>query len=120
MNLASTIRLLAGGPGSGCKGSNCGRPIGGSVRWKTGYVSKFLKSKFIDVHVDDIRRNPTNGRLNAEIVGKYAEQMRSGKTIVAPQGYAIGNGKYELNDGHHRFAAAKKIGEKIVKLQVVR
>jgi hypothetical protein len=26
MNLESTIRIFAGGPGSGCRGSNCGRP----------------------------------------------------------------------------------------------
>lgn len=28
MNLTSTIELHAGGPGSGCKGPNCGRPKG--------------------------------------------------------------------------------------------
>ncbi len=32
MNLATTIWLYAGGPGSGCAGPNCGRPSTGVVR----------------------------------------------------------------------------------------
>lgn len=32
MRLASAMELLAGGPGSGCHGNNCGRPLGRHIR----------------------------------------------------------------------------------------
>ena len=37
MNLESTITIHAGGPGSGCKGTNCGRPRTGNKQNRTSY-----------------------------------------------------------------------------------
>jgi hypothetical protein len=46
MNLQTAITLLAGGPGSGCHGPNCGRPIkeGDTVTMKPGTSSYHPKS----------------------------------------------------------------------------
>lgn len=39
MNLASTIEIYGGGPGSGCQGPNCGRPEGSVPKEVTDYVN---------------------------------------------------------------------------------
>lgn len=46
MNLVATLSLLAGGPGSGCQGPNCGRPI-----TSKGYKGMVRKLERIGVHI---------------------------------------------------------------------
>lgn len=46
MNLQQTVDILAGGPGSGCNGPNCGRPLGhGGAHGKARVGGKFTKQQ---------------------------------------------------------------------------
>ena len=46
MNLATTISIMAGGPGSGCNGPNCGRPLTAALkRWSAESSDKFNQER---------------------------------------------------------------------------
>lgn len=50
MNLKASISLYAGGPGSGCRGDNCGRKAGAKVLETTELKSTdALKSKLLEL-----------------------------------------------------------------------
>lgn len=109
MRLASTIELQAGGPGSGCKGPNCGRH--GNVTWTKPSDAKRGKL----VLVDSNHLYPTQNRFVERQIEDLKNKIQSGQvqslpalTVTKVKGEP---GTYWVWDGHHRWTGAERAGE---------
>lgn len=80
MNLASTIAIYAGGPGSGCRGSNCGRPAGPGTN--SPFVLKFRDEQGWNDTTPGSRRNPIEV---GDDVKRAVKLVRQGKHVVVNQ-----------------------------------
>jgi len=149
MNLAQTIRIFGGGPGSGCQGPNCGRKSEGkSLDWKErpitypdktndvfrdavhDYVAGTLG---IDVTPDQIskafieheREFPIDKAVDTQ-GGSFDAQQVAKYINDIKEGkpfeaitLALVGGKAYVVDGHHRIDAAKHLGLKTIPASVV-
>jgi hypothetical protein len=73
MNLAATMEMFFGGPGSGCRGPNCGRPAGGEVaehfHKEAEWIDPTPGSRFNPINVgDDVKRAAKLIRENKHVV----------------------------------------------------
>lgn len=122
MNLQSTIELFAGGPGSGCKGPNCGRPsTGGSLISRSG-----LGKTELDIHPRTVTQvNKILSRIGVEerlaYTAKDAEVYwqggradmfhNAGVGVARPSHLTIG--KY-LEDLQYKLEYDRNVGTKVM------
>lgn len=84
MNLASSVSIYSGGPGSGCKGSNCGRP-GGKTRMykdrqKIEEIDKILKEAAQQTKVVTLEYQPSDEEKSKQyIVEPYSYRQQGDK-----------------------------------------
>jgi len=87
MRLATAITLLAGGPGSGCHGNNCGRPLGRHIKQQYTTpggvrVTMFKESRRQKSPINPMKRNhPLKGKFDT--LQKYygAAEARPGQRL---------------------------------------
>lgn len=118
---------VEGGPGSGPHPTvNWKRDTGKFIDIDAPFKShgepweyKGKKGKYMEIPVSKIIPDPNNSRLNGKIIKTYVKKMKDGKTIAAPRALQNDDGTYLLDEGHHRFAAAKRLGEKSIMATVI-
>jgi len=82
--------VLAGGPGSGCKGTNCGRHVGDNLE----VPFKKLKTSRVQFGMDE------------HTVAKYQRKIKLGVHVAAVKV----SKNMVIRDGHHRAQAYKNLG----------
>lgn len=83
MNLQQTLDLYGGGPGSGCQGSNCGRPPGsGHPEDHSRYTGErtVANEKDIRNRMPGIKRQNTKARFERDL--REAEFKKTGKVAT--------------------------------------
>jgi hypothetical protein len=80
LNLQATIELYGGGPGSGCRGPNCGRP--GYPASDNQFVAKFRDEKGWTDTTPGSRQNPIEV---GDDVKRAVRLVRQGKHVVVNQ-----------------------------------
>lgn len=130
MNLAATIFLLAGGPGSGCRGSNCGRKVFSKLDKNWAKEVKLGRVKHKKVPINSLRGFPPFGfardtpqylkEVSEQTVKRRSNEMLSGKNFAPPVVWPRG-GRHHVLDGIHRIAAFRKAfpNEKFIHTLVV-
>lgn len=138
MNLKTAMAMYAGGTGSGCRGSNCGRPSSGkgSVKGVPEFdVSKYKPHKQAPIHgVNDrydypvmlVRLKDLKDVPNGKTAGWDKDSL---KAVKMYKGQILKN-KYEpifvvnekdglyVSDGTHRAVAAHQLGHEWIKAYV--
>lgn len=106
--------IKAGGPGSG-------RHKGQWTNGEEDLNSKYKYSSVKEVPINSISGDPRQMDLpqayNQDKVSSYARMLKRGKDMDAILVSDLGNDKYKIRDGHHRWLAAKQIGLKTIGIQ---
>ena len=90
MNLALSISIYAGGPGSGCTGPNCGRPAGGRVpdvvieaKDRKGHFEKALN--WVKQNYGDLFHHANKIVFRGNYGITHGHYFRGSKTVVVFQ-----------------------------------
>jgi hypothetical protein len=116
MNIEVAYEIYAGGPGSGCKGGNCGRP---KVNWVDRVDEKFegkATGSYRTISIGRLVKIQREEDLDKKALAGWIKKMKQGKPIPA----LVMDKEYEMTDGHHRLAALEKLGVKKARVVVGR
>lgn len=129
MKLAVAIRLFAGGPGSGCRGENCGRRVGvysppsvGATRNLETESKRMIeeargKSGLYLLHLDPPLAHAAHYLGYADDIGRRVEQHQVGKSGAKLIGAAVAAGS-KLHLVRYWPGATREDERKMKSLQV--
>jgi len=109
MSLASLLEIFAGGPGSGCHGANCGRPLGRHVRQQFTTpggvrVTMYKESRRVKSPINPLKRKHSlKGKFDP--LKKYfgAAEARSGQRLRTWTSEATDQGGHGTTLFVHRY-----------------
>lgn len=129
MNLAVTISLFGGGPGSGCHGPNCGRPGGSDVNFVDDIPSYYKKEappeffRYTDTVFDTLDLSNVEVQhqdLVTQSVRKWQRAISRGKKVPALVVAPNPKGGYFLLDGNHRAVALEDSRSSQVRVAILK
>lgn len=121
MNLFDVQKLHAGGPGSGCQGDNCGRKKSstGAVFKAPDKLHERLFKKY-GVRVKEYDPNklvPSENHQSKARVMKYVRDFENNRPVDMLNIEKF-HGKDQVQDGHHRWLAARLTKNKVIGFEV--